>query len=484
VVLRLSPTASLTIRRTTALVVVVLFAAVAVDYLVSSLIGVGSGAYTPINTVVITLVVALPVAFYVTRQRIVLQALQHDLARARDAAEAASEAKSAFLATMSHEIRTPLNGVLGMAQAMSVDEMSPTQHERLDVIRESAVTLLAVLNDVLDLSKIEAGRLDLEEIEFDLGDVLRGAHQAFTALANKKGLSFALDTSAAVGVYRGDPTRVRQILYNLLSNAVKFTDHGEIRVRTTMQGGALVVEVSDTGPGIPADKLPTLFAKFTQADTSTTRRYGGTGLGLSICRELAGLMGGDITVESRVGEGSRFCVTLPLPRVAEARSQALLAAPPRRALARPLKVLAAEDNRVNQLVLKTLLHHVGVVPVLVGDGASVLEAWEREPWDLVLMDIQMPEMDGVSATRAIRARELARGRPRTAIVALSANAMAHQVSAYREAGMDGHLSKPIELARLIEVVTAIADAKPAPRAAAATPTEPTVSARGVVSGEV
>ncbi len=444
-----------------ALVVVVLCAAVAVDYFVSSLIGIGSVAYTPINTVVITLVVALPAAFYVTRQRILLQALKDDLARARDAAEAASEAKSAFLATMSHEIRTPLNGVLGMAQAMSADEMSPAQHERLDVIRESAVTLLAVLNDVLDLSKIEAGRLQLEEIEFDLGDVLRGAHQAFTALANKKGLSFSLDTSAAGGVYRGDPTRVRQILYNLLSNAVKFTDHGEIRVRATTHEGALVVEVSDTGPGIAADKLPTLFTKFTQADASTTRRYGGTGLGLSICRELATLMGGDITVESRVGEGSRFRVSLPLPRVAEARSPALLAAPPRHALKRPLKVLAAEDNRVNQLVLKTLLHHVGVVPVLVGDGAAVLEAWEREPWDLVLMDIQMPTMDGVAATRAIRAREVKRGNARTPIVALSANAMAHQVAGYLEAGMDSHLAKPIDLARLVEVVTAIADAKPA-----------------------
>ncbi|MCF8504841.1 MAG: hypothetical protein K9G59_07995 [Caulobacter sp.] len=364
------------LSKTAVLVLVVVGAAMAVDWLVSAVIMVGADgfAYTPLNTLVISLAVSIPVCWYVTRQRFAIQRMRDELALARDAAEAASDAKSAFLATMSHEIRTPLNGVLGMAQAMSMDALSEPQRERLEVVRESAVALLALLNDVLDLSKIEAGKLDLEEIDFDLGEVMRGAHQAFTALANKKGLSFALDVAGAEGVYRGDPTRVRQILYNLLSNAVKFTEQGEIRVQAILGEGGLRITVRDTGAGIPADKLPLLFAKFSQVDASTTRRYGGTGLGLSICRQLAGLMGGDITVESVADKGSCFTVTLPLPRTGEARGPSVLESPRQASVGRQLRVLAAEDNTVNQLVLKTLLHHVGVSPVVVADGAAALEA--------------------------------------------------------------------------------------------------------------
>jgi signal transduction histidine kinase/ActR/RegA family two-component response regulator len=451
-----------TLGKTSLLILIVVGAAMAADYLVSAVLmaGVEGFVYTPLNTLVISLTVAIPVCWYVTRQRMVLQALKDDLSLARDAAESASEAKSAFLATMSHEIRTPLNGVLGMAQAMSLDELSAPQRERLEVVHESAAALLAVLNDVLDLSKIEAGKLDLEEIEFDLGEVMRGAHQAFTALANKKGLSFALDMAAAEGVYRGDPTRVRQILYNLLSNAVKFTEQGEIRVQADRGLGCLRIAVSDTGPGIAPDKLPILFSKFTQADTSTTRRYGGTGLGLSICQQLAELMGGGIAAASRLGEGACFTVTLPLPMVARSRGPTALLPPvaPARPeqTSRSLRVLAAEDNTVNQLVLKTLLHHIGVQPVVVADGAAALAAWEGAAWDLILMDIQMPVMDGVAATGAIRAREAEEGRARTPIIALSANAMAHQVAGYLEAGMDGHLAKPIEISRLFEVVQSAA----------------------------
>lgn len=444
--------------KTALLVLIVVSAAMGVDWLVSAVLMAGQEGfvYTPINTLVISLAVGIPVCWYVTRQRLILQTMKDDLSEARDAAEAASDAKSAFLATMSHEIRTPLNGVLGMTQAMSMGDLSFQQRERLDVVRESAVALLALLNDVLDLSKIEAGRLDLEEIEFDLGEVLRGAHQAFTALANKKGLSFGLDVAAAEGVYLGDPTRVRQILYNLLSNAVKFTEQGEIRVRAARDATGLTITVADTGPGIAADKLELLFAKFIQADASTTRRYGGTGLGLSICRQLAELMGGSISVASEVGQGTCFTVRLPLPRVDEPRGPAVLVEPEHARVARSLKVLAAEDNTVNQLVLKTLLHHVGVAPVIVADGAAALQAWEAEAWDLVLMDVQMPILDGVTAARTIRARELETGRPRTPVYALSANAMSHQVAGYLEAGMDGHLAKPIEVAKLFEVVQAAA----------------------------
>ncbi|HEY2710473.1 MAG TPA: ATP-binding protein [Caulobacteraceae bacterium] len=375
------------------------------------------------------------------------------------AAEAANEAKSAFLATMSHEIRTPLNGVLGMAQAMAADKLSVLQRDRLDVIRQSGEALLAILNDVLDLSKIEAGRFELEQVEFDLGDLMKGAHSAFTALANKKGLSFALKIEdPAKGVYLGDPTRVRQILYNLISNALKFTENGEVRVTAAGAGEALVMMVSDTGVGIAPDRAGSLFEKFTQADASTTRRYGGTGLGLAICRELASLMGGEISVQSVPGEGSTFLVKLPLAKIGEALAPAFALPPapatPADAHLPRIRVLAAEDNSVNQLVLKTLLHQIGVEPHLVDDGEQAVEAWKDAAWDVILMDMQMPVMDGLTATRAIREAEAAMGRARTPIIALTANAMSHQIKACVAAGMDGHVAKPIEAVRLFAALEA------------------------------
>ena len=386
------------------------------------------------------------------------------------AAEAANEAKSAFLATMSHEIRTPLNGVLGMTQAMAADGLSPVQKERLEVIRQSGEALLAILNDVLDLSKIEAGRFELESVEFDLAELMKGAHSAFTAIANRKGLSFDLTIEPATrGVYLGDPTRVRQILYNLISNALKFTEHGEVRVIAARQGEALALTVSDTGVGIAEERLAALFEKFTQADASTTRRYGGTGLGLAICRELVHLMGGEISAESKAGEGSSFTVTLPIAKVGEAAAPAF-SSPPQAPPAEPgllkIRVLAAEDNSVNQLVLKTLLHQIGVDPVVVENGAEAIEAWEKAAWDVILMDMQMPVVDGLTATRRIREAEAASGRDRTPIIALTANAMAHQMQACLAAGMDGHVAKPIEAARLFEALEAALAAREQPPASA------------------
>jgi signal transduction histidine kinase/ActR/RegA family two-component response regulator len=377
------------------------------------------------------------------------------LIAAKEEAESATKAKSAFLATMSHEIRTPLNGVLGMAQAMEADELSPTQRERLTVVRQSGETLLAILNDVLDLSKIEAGKLELDETEFDIQDLARGAHAAFTAVAGKKGIAFGLTIDrAAGGVYRGDATRVRQVLYNLVSNAIKFTERGEVQVRVTRRGGQLVLSVRDSGIGIAPEALKRLFAKFEQADATTTRRYGGTGLGLAICRELSELMGGSIEAESHPGEGSAFTVRLPLARIGASRPAAQT---PTTSVVEPeglpLKVLAAEDNDVNRLVLQTLLQQVGLSPTIVADGAQALEAWEREPWDLILMDVQMPVMDGPTACARIRQREAETGRQRTAIVALTANAMAHQVAEYRAAGMDGFVAKPIQVAALFAAMT-------------------------------
>ena len=278
-------------------------------------------------------------------------------------------------------------------------------------------------------------------------------------MANSKGVSFDLSIEPdAAGVYVGDSTRVRQILYNLVSNALKFTEAGEVRVDLFAQPQGFGMRVEDTGIGIAPDRVAHLFQKFEQADASTTRRFGGTGLGLSICRELAHLMGGHIAVESQVGRGSVFTVTLPLERSTEAAAPTLAALAedlPENPLGeRPLRVLAAEDNSVNQLVLKTLLHQAGVHPMLVGDGVAALAAWEQEDWDLILMDMQMPLMDGLDATRAIRAREATSMRKRTPIIALTANVMSHQLATYVDAGMDGFVGKPIEVGELFAAMEA------------------------------
>jgi len=380
------------------------------------------------------------------------------MAEAKAFAEAANVAKSVFLATMSHEIRTPLNGVLGMAQAMAADALSDAQRDRLDVIRESGESLLAILNDLLDFSKIEAGKLEIEEIEFDLAEICRGAHAAFSALAGKKGLDFTLDMDAALGVYLGDPTRVRQILYNLISNALKFTSEGGVHVAASYDGERLRLVVADTGIGMTEETMAGLFSKFSQADASTSRHFGGTGLGLAICRELATLMGGAIAVTSEVGKGAVFNIELPLTRVGDAMVMEERPAAAASASAGPIRVLAAEDNSVNQLVLKTLLQQVGIEPTIVENGELAVQAWESGHWDVILMDVQMPVMDGPTAVRLIREREAAAGMRRTPIVALTANAMSHQVAEYREAGMDDHLAKPIEAQRLFEVLGAVLDA--------------------------
>jgi len=388
------------------------------------------------------------------------KAAERELVQAKDDAEAANRAKSTFLATMSHEIRTPLNGVLGMAQAMAADELSPSQRERLDVIRQSGETLLAILNDVLDLSKIEAGKLELEAGRFDLAELAESVVAAFSAVAEERGLAFELAIEPrAKGVYAGDPTRVRQVLFNLVSNALKFTERGGVSVAIGRPDRALTLKVRDSGIGIPEEKLAQLFEKFEQADTTTTRRFGGTGLGLAICRELVELMGGDIAAESVPGEGATFTVRLPLKRMRERRAAAGAArpapvAPNRKRKVQPaaIRVLAAEDNAVNQMVLKALLDQVGVDLTMTGDGAAAVAAWESGAWDLILMDVQMPVMDGPTATRAIRAREAATGRRRTPVLALTANAMSHQVEGYLAAGMDGFIAKPIEIARLFAAI--------------------------------
>jgi signal transduction histidine kinase/CheY-like chemotaxis protein len=369
-------------------------------------------------------------------------------------AEGANRAKSQFLATMSHELRTPLNGVLGMTQALTADRLTAVQRERVGIIQRSSESLLVVLNDLLDLSKIEASALELEVVEFDLVELVHGVVAAYQPLATKKSLAFDFEVAdEAGGFYRGDSARLRRILYSLVDNAVKFTPAGGVTLRVECDAGQVVFRVSDTGIGIGEDDLAHLFEGFFQADSSLTRKYGGAGVGLAICSDLTALMGGVIDASSRRGEGSTFTLRLPLeraePRAAPRAAEAPAADAGEQA---DLRVLAAEDNPTNQMVLKALLAAADIEPTLVADGREALDAWESGRWDIVLMDIQMPEMNGIEAARAIRLREQQTGRARTPIVAVTANAMTHQLADYTAAGMDGVVAKPIDMATLFKVM--------------------------------
>ncbi|MBD3764324.1 MAG: response regulator [Rhodobacterales bacterium] len=419
---------------------------------------------------------------YVVNQRLMRQAeaLEQavrdrtaDLEAARAQAEAASAAKSVFLASMSHEIRTPLNGVLGMAAALGDTPLSVAQRDMLAVIIDSGDMLLSVLNDILDLSKIEAGRFELEDVPFDLAEAVRSVERMHALKAEEKGLDFGVQVRGA-GWVRGDPNRLRQVLGNLVSNAIKFTERGLVRVLADLSppdaaGGVLLrLVVADTGQGIGDDRMAQLFTPYAQGGPAVARQYGGTGLGLSIARQFCRMMGGDLTAESRPGFGSTFTATVRLA-VAEAPPLAQPGAVERdfaeRLRRQPLSILAAEDNGTNQLVLKGLLRRFDLRVDIVPNGRVAVEAWHRDRPDLILMDVQMPLMNGIEATQAIRRAEAEARRPRTPIIALSANAMRHQIEEYLAVGMDGNVTKPIRRAELIEAIVAVLP-RPAPAARA------------------
>jgi len=378
------------------------------------------------------------------------------LAEARDQAESASRAKSEFLANTSHEIRTPLNGLLGLVRLAQDPALAPGKlREYLEHIDDSAQALAGLISDILDLSKIEAGRLTLEQVDFDLHQLLGSVRDAYTELAAAKGLGFRFELGAGVPRWvNGDPMRLRQIVANYLSNALKFTERGAIEVRALRRAdGGTRIEVSDNGPGIVPALQTRLFHPFSQADASTTRRYGGTGLGLSICRQLAVLMGGGVGMLSTPGEGSRFWADLPLrassaPPVAQATRFA-----PVDALA-GARILLVEDHPVNTLVAEATLAHWGAQVVTTGNGALAVEAVAAataagEPFDAVLMDLQMPVLGGIDATIAIRRTHGAMLLP---VIALTADVLVSERENAMRQGMNDFLSKPIDPERLVRVL--------------------------------
>jgi signal transduction histidine kinase/CheY-like chemotaxis protein len=383
------------------------------------------------------------------------QALAEALQIKAREAYAANEAKTRFLANMSHEIRTPLNGVLGMTEAMLADPLDDQHRMRLKVIRQSGGALLTLLNDILDLSKVEAGKLEIATEPFHLGELLESVAGAFQDAAAKRGIEFSIVASEQdLGLYEGDSGRLRQILFNLISNALKFTEVGRVEVKVAFNNEALEMAVSDTGIGIAPEHLDRLFQRFSQADASTTRRFGGTGLGLAICQELTNLLSGRIWAQSRVGEGATFFVSLPLVRLAQAKTAAPppAAAPIPAAPGRKVRLLCAEDNEVNQMVLRALLEPFDYDLVIVDDGLQALEAYKAETFDLILLDIQMPIMDGPAAAAAIRLYETQTNRPVVPIIALTANVMADQVQSYLTLGMNRVVAKPLNIDELYDAI--------------------------------
>jgi hypothetical protein len=380
------------------------------------------------------------------------------LEAARRAAEAANRAKNAFLANMSHEIRTPMNGVLGALQLLKESRMEGAQEDLVATACGSAESLLHLLDDILDVSKIEAGALSLQRVPLHVPALIHELAVSLSPQPSERGLAFEIEIDPALDApLDGDPARIRQILANLLSNAVKFTERGGITLTASVaartgDGFRVRFQVADTGIGIPAADLPGLFQRFSQADPSLTRKYGGTGLGLAIVRQLAELMGGACGLESDPGRGSRAWCEIPLPS-AEWVTGTGVEAPPA-----PWKdrlageVLLAEDNLVNRKIATSMLRNLGLAVTVAGDGREALELLGRQRFAAILMDCQMPVLDGYAATAAWREREAREGLPRTPVIAMTAHAMEGDREKCLAAGMDDYLPKPVRLATLAEML--------------------------------
>lgn len=375
------------------------------------------------------------------------------LEAARVTADAASRAKTNFLATMSHEVRTPLNGILGMTQLLALKERDDEKRGRLEVIQRSGHALLGTLNSILDLARIEAGRLELIEAAFQPSGIVEDSFSAFEPSASLKGLTMSLNVQAeAQDFVRGDALRVRQIIDNMVGNAVKFTRTGRIAISASLADNLLTFEVSDTGPGIAAKDLKRIFSPFEQADGTSRRDHEGSGLGLSICHELAALMGGRVEADSVLGQGSRFRLVMPAVGAAAPEE---IKGEERPEMSAALSILVVEDNVNNQIVIRGLLEHLGAVVEIADNGRDALAALRLRSFGLVLMDVQMPILDGLEATRAIRRGDAGPEASLLPIIGVTGNAMDHQVTEALEAGMTTVVSKPIQLSHLVAAIETV-----------------------------
>jgi signal transduction histidine kinase len=392
-----------------------------------------------------------------------LKRTNEELVRARKEAEAAAEAKSIFLANMSHEIRTPMNGIIGMVDILKHTPLNEEQKEYLSIIESSGENLLTIINDILDYSKIEAGRIELEKIPIKLEQELRRVKSILQVMADRKKLQIKLNIGPEVPEYLlGDPVRLKQIIINLVNNAIKFTEKGEVRIEVEAQKledgkATLLFRVVDTGIGISEEGQKRLFRSFSQVDKSTTRKFGGTGLGLAISKNLSEMMGGEIGVISKEGEGSTFWFTVCL-EITDAETYQKTAEPEQGGAAsgkgsqRSLTILLAEDNKINQRVAMVNLNNLGHQVDIANNGKEALEMFTQKAYDLVFMDIQMPEMDGMEATKKIRELEVQQKvSKKIPIIAMTANTMEGDREKYLQIGMDDYVSKPFKQGELVKI---------------------------------